>query len=168
MQRRSLLKLGIGATTLLALGGGGVALIRPGFQNGNLTQTGRLVFGGIANAVLGASLPPSLPERTDALQLHLHRLDATIAGLPPATQGELSQLLAVISLPPGRRALFGLHSPWQTADVVEIQQAMQSLRASTWQVQQQIYHATRDLTNAAYYADPAAWPLMGYPGPTMV
>lgn len=166
MHRRSLLKLGLAATALLALGGGSVALVRPGFQQGRLTPYGRSVFNGIANAVLDASLPVSALERTEALASLLRRLDTTIAALAPTTQDDLSQLLALIYLAPGRRALFGLQSPWQTADVAEIQQALQSLRVSSLQVRQQVYHALRDLTNAAYYSNPLAWHLLGYPGPT--
>ena len=35
-------------------------------------------------------------------------------------------------------------------------------------LRQQAYHALRDLTNAAHYADPQIWALMGYPGPRAV
>ena len=42
------------------------------------------------------------------------------------------------------------------------------MRTSRIGLRQQAYHALRDLTNAAYFADPQTWPLMGYPGPRAV
>ena len=33
---------------------------------------------------------------------------------------------------------------------------------------QQVYHALRDLTNAAWFADAGTWGLLGYPGPTTI
>jgi hypothetical protein len=42
------------------------------------------------------------------------------------------------------------------------------MRTSTLVLRQQAYHALRDLTNAAFYADAAAWAPMGYPGPREV
>jgi hypothetical protein len=39
------------------------------------------------------------------------------------------------------------------------------MRVSSLALKQQAYQALRDLTNAAYYADPSAWNVLGYPGP---
>ena len=64
--------------------------------------------------------------------------------------------------------LAGLKTAWADADPAEIQASLESMRLSSLNLRQQIYHALRDLTNAAYYADPIAWPLMGYPGPVTV
>ena len=46
---------------------------------------------------------------------HLERLQATVAGLPPATRNELSQLLALLDLAPSRLALTGLRQGWAAA-----------------------------------------------------
>ena len=35
-------------------------------------------------------------------------------------------------------------------------------------LRQQAYHALRELTNAAYYADASAWRTLGYPGPSNI
>ena len=40
------------------------------------------------------------------------------------------------------------------------------MRASRIALRQQAYHALRDLTHAAYFADAATWARLGYPGPT--
>ncbi|GAB4554922.1 MAG: hypothetical protein Tsb007_11300 [Rhizobacter sp.] len=93
------------------------------------------------------------------------RLDDVLGAFPPAVQTELSQLLAILAAVPGRAALAGLHVSWSAANTAQIQSALQGMRTSSLAVRQQAYHALRDLTNAAYYADPQIWPLMGYPGP---
>ncbi|MBC7955199.1 MAG: hypothetical protein H7Y33_04920 [Cytophagales bacterium] len=165
MQRRSFLKLGVGATAALVLVGGGAALFQPGLRGGQLTPSGREVFAAVARAVLDGSLPEEPAQRTEALQAHLQRLDGVLAAFPPVVQAELSQLLAILAAAPGRIAFAGLHAPWPQASVTQIQATLQGLRTSSLALRQQAYHALRDLTNAAYYADPQAWRLMGYPGP---
>jgi hypothetical protein len=165
MQRRSLLKLGVGAAALLALTGGGVALFQPGLAGGRLTLAGKSVFDAVARAVLDGSLPTAASEQRAALDAQLKRLDAVLLAFPSPVQTELSQLLAILSTAPGRRLLAGLSTDWPAASVAEIQAAFDDMRLSGISARQQAYHALRDLTNAAFYADPSAWPLLGYPGP---
>lgn len=165
MQRRSLLKLGVGATALLALTGGGLALFQPGLAAGRLTPAGKAVFDAAARAVLEGSLPTSASERRAALDAQLTRLDEVVLAFPPSVQTELSQLLAILSTAPGRRLLAGLITDWPSATTAELRMAFDDMRLSGIAVRQQAYHALRDLTNAAFYADSVAWPLLGYPGP---
>ncbi len=165
MQRRRLLQLGLVSAAVLGLAGGGAALWQPGVEGGRLTTSGRALFRAIARAVLDGSLPATSPAQAAALDAHLARLDAAIGALPPATQSELSQLLAVLTLPPGRIALAGLGPDWPDATPAQVAAALQSMRGSTLALRLQAYHALRDLTNAAYYADPTTWALLGYPGP---
>lgn len=168
MQRRSFLKLGVGATALLVLAGGGIALFRPGLDEGRLTVAGREVFAAVARAVLDGSLPKAAAPQAEALQAHLQRLDDALGAFPAEVQAELSQLLAILAAVPGRMGIAGLSAPWQQASAAEIQSALQSMRTSSLVLRQQAYHALRDLTNAAYYADPQAWLQLGYPGPRVI
>ena len=168
MQRRSFLKLGAGAAAVLAVAGGGLALFRPGLSEGQLTVGGREVFTAIARAVLDGSLPEDAAQRADAVRAHLQRLDDALGAFPPAVQAELSQLLSILAAAPGRVALAGLYLPWHEASVVQIQASLQGMRTSSLSLKQQAYHALRDLTNAAYYADAQAWRVMGYPGQRVV
>ena len=172
VERRKLFQLGLGAAALLAVAGGGMALLRPGLSNGRLTAAGRAVLGGVARAVLDGSLPAEMPAdratRALALEAHLSRVDAAVAAFPAPTQAELSQLLALLATAPGRIALAGLNTDWNQAGVAELQRALQDMRTSGLALRQQAYHALRDLTNAAFYADAGAWPLLGYPGPASV
>ena len=167
MQRRSLLKLGFLGAAVLAVAGGGLALIRPGLDGGRLGAVGRDVFGAIARAVLDGLLPVDTAARDATLVAHLQRLDATLSGLPAATRAELSQLLALLGSAAGRRAVAGLASDWPAAGVAELQSALQSMRTSRLELRQQAYHALRDLTNAAYFAGPRTWTSIGYPGPKL-
>jgi hypothetical protein len=168
MHRRRVLKVGIGVAALIATAGGGLALLAPGISEGRLSDDGLAVFGAVARAVLDKSLPDTPVQRDAQLQAHLQRLNAAVAAFPPATQRELSQLLALLASAPGRLLLAGLTTAWAKANTAEIQGCLESMRRSPLNLRQQIYHALRDLTNAAYYADPAAWPLMGYPGPVLI
>jgi hypothetical protein len=165
MQRRHFLKLGLGGAAVLVLVGGGVALFHPGLREGRLTAEGREVFHAVARGVLDGSLPADAAQRNAALQAHMARLDDVLGAFPSAVQAELSQLLAILAAVPGRAALAGLHVSWPSANTAQIQSALQGMRTSSIALRQQAYHAMRDLTNAAYYADAQIWPLMGYPGP---
>lgn len=165
MQRRRLLQLGIGAAAVLAVAGGGVALLRPGLQNGRLAPAGREVFEAIARAVLDGMLPADANARAAALHAHLRRLDDAVAGFPAATQAELSQVLGLLGSVAGRLALAGLRPSWADARVDELQQSLQGMRIASVGLRQQAYHALRDLTNAAYFSDPSAWAALGYAGP---
>lgn len=165
MQRRTLLKLGIGASVVLAVAGTGVALLQPGLRDGRLGVASNEVMRAVARAVLDGVLPVDASQQAQALEAHLTRLDAAIAAFPAATRAELSQLLGLLASAPGRRALAGLAEPWPQASVADIQQALQSMRVSRLALRQQAYHALRDLTNAAYFSDPSAWAHLGYPGP---
>jgi hypothetical protein len=150
---------------LLAVAGGGIALMRPGLVSGRMTPASTDVFRAVARGVLQGSLPSDAVARDLALDAHLQRLDETLFSFPAPVQIELSQLLALLASAPGRAGLAGLHHDWSEAGDAEIGEALQGMRASSVALRQQAYHALRDLTNAAYYADPQVWSLMGYPGP---
>lgn len=167
MQRRSFFKLGIASAATLALAGGIAAWQMPlGLApDGGLGPSGRLVFTSVCNAILDGSLPAQNPDRSAALDALLGRIDVLVQALPPHAQAELSQLLAVLASWPGRNALAGLPEDWAMASVAQIQQALQSMRMSSLAVRQQAYGALHDITAAAYFADAASWPILGYPGP---
>lgn len=168
MKRRTLLAVGVGTGALLALAGGTLALLKPGLPGGRLSPAARDLFTAVARAVLADLLPADAATREQAIQAHLQRLDATIAGVPPAVQAEIDELLTLLASAPGRLALTGLGSDWAQASADDVQATLQRLRISSLALRQQIYHALRNLTNAAWFADAAAWPAIGYPGPRAV
>jgi len=133
-----------------------------------LTAAGQDVFLAVARAVLDGTLPEDQVLRDAALQAHLQRVDATLAGLPPALQSEVGELLTLLAHPAGRVGLAGLTADWVSASTADVQTMLQALRGSNLGLRQQIYHALRDLTNASYFAAPETWSAMGYPGPPAV
>jgi hypothetical protein len=168
MQRRTLLKYGFGGLVIVGLGGAGAALWRPGVSDGRLTEPGREIFTALALAILDGCLPAAGTERAASLRLHLERLDAAVAAFPRTVQAELSQLLAVLRTRAGRYGLARLGVPWRDASVAEVQRSLEGMRMSRSELRQQAYHALRDLTNAAYFADASSWSCLGYPGPTAI
>lgn len=168
MQRRSLLGLGLAGGLVLAAAGGGAAWVlrTPAWRQGHLSPDARVLLKAVAVSVLDGSLPAQGdPQREAALQAHLERFARALGALSPSTQAEVDQLLTVLSTAPGRRLLAGLASPWQDADRSEVDTALQGMRVSDSMIRRQAYHALRDLTQAAYFSDPATWAALGYPGP---
>lgn len=165
MKRRTLLVVGAGVGTLLALAGGTLALLEPGLRDGRLTSAGRDMFAAVARGVLSDLLPGVPAARAAAIEAHLRRLDDTFAGLPPPVQDEIQELVTLLASAPGRLALAGLRAPWAQADAAEVQAMLQGLRTSSLALRQQVYHALRNLTNAAWFADRSTWAAIGYPGP---
>lgn len=164
MQRRTLLRLGVATGLALSAGAGLVAWIRPGRVDGRLTPAGRAFYAAVAKAVLAGLLPTAPDALRAALDAHLLRLEQAIAGMPPAVQAEIDELTTLAASTPGRLALIGLTSPWAEAGADEVGAALNGLRHSSIALRQQVYQALRELTNAAYFADTATWPLMGYDG----
>jgi hypothetical protein len=168
MRRRSLLKLGAGAAAVLALAGGGLALLRPGLDGGKLTASARTVFAACASGILDGTLPADPVARAAAIGALLGRIDDLIGGLPHATQSELSQLLALLASTAGRTMLPTLAVDWRDARVDQVQAALQSMRVSGLALRQQAYHALHEIVASAHFADAGTWPGLGYPGPRAV
>lgn len=165
MQRRRLLKLGLGAAVVIGVAGAGVALIKPGLVDGKLSPGSRDLMRAAAQAVLSDLLPPPGAAREAALQGQLARLDATLAGFPAATRKELSDALGLLGTAAGRFALVGLSKPWAEASPQDVQQALDAMRLSSSNTKQQIYHALRDLNAIAFFTEPTNWQTAGYAGP---
>jgi hypothetical protein len=165
MQRRNLLKLGVGGTLIIVSVGGSLAWLRPGIDHGKLASGAREVMLAVARGVLDGLLPDDPSAKGDALARQLAALDGLVAALPAAVQGELSQLLALLASAPGRLLMCGLQEPWPTASGAQVQDALRDMASSSLAPRQQAYHALRELSQAAYFAAPQAWAAIGYPGP---
>jgi len=166
MRRRTLLQVGATSAAFLAVAGVGLSLIAPAWQSPKLNAAGHAVFRAVALAVLEGSLPEGAAAKSAALDAHLLRVQDTIAGFPKTVQDELSLLLNMLTHAPGRWGLAGLKSDWADASTADVQTALQALRLSKLDLRQQTYQALRDITCAAYFADPSTWQALGYGGPT--
>ncbi|MCE4537485.1 hypothetical protein LXT12_09515 [Pelomonas sp. P7] len=164
MQRRRLLKLGLGAAVVIGVAGAGIALIKPGLVDGKLSPGSRELMRAVAVAVLGDLLPAGA-ARESALDAQLARLDQAVASLPAATRKELSDALGLLATAAGRYTLVGLSRPWGEAGPADIRQALDAMRLSSSNTRQQIYHALRDLNAIAFFTEPVNWQAAGYPGP---
>lgn len=168
MQRRTLLTVGVVGAAVLAAAGTGLALIQPARREGQFTPAAQTMLLAVAQAVLSELLPADAKSRTSALTAYLSRLGDTIAGMPNTVQAEIDELLTIVSSAPGRRALVGLSATWAEASGTEVATALQDMRSSSLALRQQAFHALRDLTNGAYFADRSTWAAIGYPGPREV
>ncbi len=164
MQRRTLLKVGVVTGALVAAVGLALTAVRPARTQGKLNAPAREMIDALAAAVLHDTLPAAAPDRRAALDGLQARLEDTVNGLPPHLQAEVDELLTLAASAPGRLALFGLAASWAAASPAEVTQALPALRESSLALKQQAYHALRDILNAAYFAAPAAWVALGYPG----
>lgn len=166
MQRRTLLKLGIGSAVVLAVAGGAVALMQPGVVNGKLSPGARRVFSAVAPAILAGTLPASGDAKDKALAALLDRIDTFIGGTPDHVQTELSQLLGLLDTAAGRYGVVSLSSNWESAHVNDVITALQGMRVSGVSLRQQAYQGLHDIVCASYFAGQDSWAVLGYPGPT--
>lgn len=164
MKRRTLLRLGILGSAVVALGGG-LALWRPALHEGRLAPEGREIFRAVARAVLDGALVGSPIAQGAELNAQVERVQAVLAGFPSHVRKEFSLLLGLLGTALGRRGIAGLDVGWDAATTEELQAALQRMRTSSLALRQQTYHALRDLTNGAFYIDPSHWAHLGYPGP---
>lgn len=162
------MKLGVASAVVLAVAGGGIALLQPGMVDGKLAARGRAVLRAAGAAILEGSLPSGVPARESALDGLLDRVDALVLSLAPHVQKELSLLLSLLTSAPGRQAIAGLSADWAGASVPQVQHALQSMRVSTLSLRQQAYHALHDIVGGAYFSDARTWAQLGYPGPRQI
>jgi hypothetical protein len=165
MKRRSWLKLGLASAAVLAVAGGGLALMSPGLlPDGRLSDAGRKVMHAVSRAILEGTVP----SQDAALDALLTRIGDLTAALPPHAQAELSQLLALLASSAGRLGLAGLSTDWDTASNTDIQTALQGMRTSSLMLKRQAYGALHDIPAAAWFADSSTWGSMAYPGPMKI
>lgn len=165
MNRRHWLKLGLGSAVVLAVGGGWVATVAPGWQGGRFSSEAKTVLRAFGKALLDGSLPTGAAAESAALDGLLLRLTDAVAALPAHAQAELSELLALMGTSAGRQWLGGVTAPWPQATVAQVQAGLQAMRFSRVSLRQQAYQALHDLTGAAYFSSPQTWTVLGYPGP---
>lgn len=155
ISRRAFLKTGLAGSLLLGLGGCG----KPA------ADERRVILSAIAAVILDGALPGEAAPRSAGLARTVHNIEATIAGLPPATQDELDQLFGLLASSAGRIALAGVWAPWAEASPAAIAAFLESWRHSRFDLLRSAYAGLHDLTLGAWYAEPDTWAAIGYPGP---
>ncbi len=163
--RRTFLKAGGLAALALVAGGA--------FYRARYTGTPhRFALDGEARAALHAILPAilagALPQdagREAALTRTVDGVHQAILGLPPGTQKEVQDLFGLLALAPARRLLTGIAGGWEGARVDEVSACLEDWRLHRLGLLRSAYHALHDLVLGAWYAQPASWAAIGYPGP---
>lgn len=164
--RRSLLKLGMFSALALATAGVVYRAVRDPVAPAPLLldTDARIALRAISAAMLGVALP----ERSEAaLDAAVAGTELAIAGLPHSMQKELQDLFALLVLSPTRRYLAGLPDDWAQARPQDVATFLQSWRTHRLSMLQGAYLALHDLILGPWYADPANWAAIGYPGPTL-
>jgi hypothetical protein len=116
-------------------------------------------------ALLDGALPARAPERQAAVAETVDAISAALAGLPPLTRDELHALFALLAFAPVRIAVAGVDAGWDKAVLDDARAFVERLRKSRIPQKRAAYDALHQLTLAAWYASPRAWPAIGYAGP---
>lgn len=171
--RRQFIKTGLTGGILLATA---FVLHKPlaRFAKGALVEhhpfdaSARLVMMAVAPVMLAGVIPVAGAERQAAILRATDGVLMAVAGLSAAAQRELAELFALLALSPTRIAVAGVLSPWPQASEEQIRSFLDSWRDSSVDLLQSGYLALHDLIFGAWYADPASWATIGYPGPPKV
>ncbi|WP_020654887.1 hypothetical protein [Massilia niastensis] len=159
--------LAAGGLAALALAGGGTwyRLRHAPPHRFALDGEARAALHAIIPALLAGALPDDPARRALALASVTDGVHAAILGLPPATQKEVQDLFGLLALAPARRLLTGIPDGWRNATPDRVGAFLQDWRLHRLGLLRTAYHALHDLVLGAWYAQPASWAAIGYPGP---
>ncbi len=118
----------------------------------------------IIAALAPVMLGPACAGPTDCERV-VDGVRAAVQALSPAAQRDLAELFTLLDIGPARGLLTGIWSDWPDVTPAQIEAFLERWRHSRLALLQAGYHALHDLILAAWYAEPAAWADIGYPGP---
>jgi hypothetical protein len=125
------------------------------------------ILAAVVPVILSGALPTG-SDRETAIAETLHGVARAIAGLAPSAQRELGELFSLLGFAPARVLLAGVRSPWNEASPETVAAFLERWRTSRFELQRSAYDALHQLTLSAWYANPRAWPAIGYPGPPRI
>lgn len=171
--RRSFLKTGVASLALIAAGGWvashftdqGAAVVVP--QARLLGAQAQTMLAKLADAILDGMLPADPAARQAEIVRVVATAEASLQALPPHIQKETQDLLVMLGVAPTRALLIGQWSGWAGASREQVGQTLQGLRTSSVGLRRAVYMGLRDLVASCYYASPATWAQIGYPGPML-
>jgi hypothetical protein len=167
--RRRLLQAGIAGTALLFALRWRLAVpatneaSNPSFARLHADEATALRF--IIPVMLAGALPPDSAAREAAIAEILQGIDATMEHEPPAVRDEIHELFGLLTLGPTRVLVAGIWSSWDRASEAEIHEFLAGWQKSRFALLRSAYVGLNNLITAAWYANPASWPRIGYPGP---
>lgn len=157
-----------GIAALVLAAGGGIYRVVNGPtvpKSFALDVDAKTVIDALIPAMLGAALPVDPGARAAAIASSTRRVHHAILGLPLSAQKELQDLFGLLSLGPVRRLLAGVPEAWSTASAPDVAAFLQRWRTHRSGTLAGAYGALHDLILGSWYADPASWSSIGYPGP---
>ncbi len=172
--RRQLLKVGIAGAFALAvtrsLEHHAFAIASPQAVQGSLDLKKLVnkdadVIAALAPVILSGSLPEDVVSRQIAINEVVEAFDRTVAGLSPAVQREVEELLSLLTMPITRRFVVGISASWPNATEDEIKQFLDRWRNHRFALFQQGYQALVRLMIACWYGNPLSWGKINYDGP---
>lgn len=169
LSRRSLLKLGVGAS--IALSTAGLVATLTG-STPEQPHTGMQVLRSVDLPVLAVLFPAFVGPHSnlddDAIQASVRQVDYTLAHSSAQTQKDVLHLLGLLSFAPTRGPLTGIWGSIDQASPAEIESFLQRWRDSRLDMLRMGYKALGQLLLMSWYALPQSWEAAGYPGPPVI
>lgn len=137
--------------------------IDPAYGFTVLSPSQQTVIHAVASAMLVDAFSPA-QERAGALAATVRGVDVAVSRLPLGTQAEFGQLLQLLENPLTRWLTTGIGS-WSDAGDTRVAAFLDRWRYSRFTLLRSGYDALHQLVMAAWYAQPAAWTAIRYPGP---
>jgi hypothetical protein len=167
MRRRAFLRAGVVAGAALALAGRipeVAARVAESAAAPGLSAADRDIVAAIAPVMLAGALPADAQQKQAAVQQVVDGVGQLVAGLPPHLRKEVGELFMLLGVGPARRFLAGVSRPWPEASPGEIDAFLERWRDHPVPLLRSAYLALHDMIIGAWYALPASWPAIGYPG----
>lgn len=150
--RRQFIVAGLGGAALLA----GAAWLRPARAADDVVRA-------LVPVVLAGALPPQAREA--AIGETVEAFHRAVSRLAPAIQEEIGDLFGLLAWAPTRFLVAGVGSPWPEASEAQIRAFLEDWRHSRFELKRSGYRALTQLIQGAWYDNPRAWKVIGYPGP---
>jgi hypothetical protein len=172
LSRRELIQTGVAGAAVLALANcarsnrpARAPFDDPSYSYKFLGPADRSTIAAIGAAMLAGALPRDNPANAAALVEVVRGVDIAGAGLVPAVQGELQQLLGLLSFPVTRGFAAGIWSSWDDASTPDVAGFLERWRFSGVMLFRTAYQALHTIVMASWYGNNASWGRIGYPGP---
>jgi len=166
LSRRTVLRYGLGGALLLAAGGTGLALQTTAPRE---PRAPLQVLDARTYAILAAVADRIAPERDGfpaASELQVaEKIDALLATSDPALGAEVKQVLLLLENALAGFVFDGRARPFTKLAPEAQDEVLRAWQSSALHVRRTAYNALHGLCAAAYYASPAIYARVGYPGP---
>ena len=127
--------------------------------------TSGVLIGALAPVVLAGALPAEPQARSAAIAQVVEAFHRAVAGMSPAVQDEIGELIGLLAFAPTRILLAGLPARIEESSPDQIAAFLTRWRHSSFDLLRAAYQALTQLIQASWYDNPSSWAAIGYPGP---